>query len=75
MKRTQLRALAKTCTWRMVASIDTFLLGWLITGDPAIGWAIAGLEVLTKMIIYYAHERVWNRMSPNAPARGQGGGL
>jgi uncharacterized membrane protein len=56
------RHLAKTLTWRVLATTDTFLIAWLITGkvDLAAGIAgIAGIEVLTKMILYYWHERLW----------------
>lgn len=58
-KVSNLRHLAKTLTWRIVATTDTFLLAWLITGK--LDWAgmIAGFEVATKMILYYTHERVW----------------
>lgn len=53
------RHLAKTLTWRVIATTDTFILAWLVTG--AIDWAgmIAGFEVVTKMILYYGHERAW----------------
>ena len=53
------RHFAKTITWRVIATSDTFLIAWLITGK--IDWAagIAGVEVLTKMFLYYWHERLW----------------
>lgn len=53
------RHLAKTVTWRIIATIDTILLSWLVTGEIALGLAIGGLEVLTKMVLYYLHERTW----------------
>ena len=53
------RHLAKTLTWCIVATTDTFLIAWLITGKIDWASAIAGIEVLTKMFLYYAHERVW----------------
>lgn len=53
------RHLAKAFTWRVVGTIDTFLLGWLVSGDITIGAAIGGLEIVTKMVLYYFHERVW----------------
>ena len=53
------RHLAKTITWRIVGTIDTMLLGWLVSGDWQVGAAIGGLEVFTKMILYFLHERVW----------------
>lgn len=55
------RALAKTVTWRVTATIDTFLISLLITGSLSWAGSIAGLEVLTKMALYYAHERAWSR--------------
>ena len=51
----------KTCTWRVLASLDTFLLSWLITGNIVAGMSIASLEVVTKMFLYYAHERQWEK--------------
>jgi len=56
------RHILKTVTWRAVGTIDTILLGWLVSGDPAVGMTIGSLEVFTKMILYYAHERVWYRL-------------
>lgn len=53
------RHLAKTLTWRILATTDTFLIAWLITGQLDWAGTIAGIEVLTKMFLYYAHERVW----------------
>ena len=59
MKVSYKRHLAKTITWRLVGTIDTIMLSWLITGDLSIGLAIGGVEVISKMILYFAHERVW----------------
>ncbi len=56
-KRSKVISITKTCTWRIVASLDTFLLSWLITGNIKMGMGIASLEVITKMFLYYAHER------------------
>ena len=57
------RHFLKTITWRIVGTLDTFLLSWLITGSIKIGAAIGGIEVLTKMILYYLHERAWYKLS------------
>jgi uncharacterized membrane protein len=56
------RHLAKTITWRAVGTMDTILLSWLITGNPFTGLKIGLSEVITKMILYYLHERVWFRI-------------
>ncbi len=53
------RHIAKTITWRAVGTLDTFLLSWFITGNPFIGLKIGFSEVITKMILYYLHERAW----------------
>lgn len=53
------RHILKTVTWRIVGTIDTIILSWLITGNLTIGLAIGGVEVLTKMLLYFLHERVW----------------
>ena len=53
------RHLAKTITWRIVGTIDTMILGWLITGSLKMGLAIGGTEVITKMFLYFFHERAW----------------
>ena len=59
----QKRHLAKTITWRIIASLDTFLIAWIITGKFDWAGTIAGLEVLTKMFLYYFHERAWYKFS------------
>ncbi|MCO6499393.1 MAG: DUF2061 domain-containing protein [Vicingus serpentipes] len=53
------RHIAKTFTWRIVGTIDTMVLAWLIAGDPMVGLKVGGIEVVTKMILYYLHERLW----------------
>ena len=59
MKVTKLRSLFKTISWRIVGTLDTMALGWIITGDPLLGLKIGALELFTKMILYYFHERLW----------------
>lgn len=56
---TQTRSFAKTVSWRMFASIDTFILSYLITGRLLWAGSIASAEVLTKIALYYVHERAW----------------
>ena len=53
------RHLLKTITWRIVGTIDTMILGWIVTGNLKFGLAIGGFEVITKMLLYFLHERVW----------------
>ena len=42
------RSVLKTITWRITASLDTFVIAWIITGDWKIGGSIAGIEVINK---------------------------
>ena len=51
------RSLAKTITWYIACSLDTFAS--IITGQIEFGAFIAGAEVVTKMLLYYLHERAW----------------
>lgn len=53
------RSLTKTFTWRGMASVDTFALSYILSGSFAVAGSIASLEVLTKMVLYYVHERAW----------------
>ena len=56
------RHLAKTVTWRVVGTIDTMILAWIISGDPMVGLQVGFAEVVTKMILYYLHERIWYKV-------------
>ena len=61
--RSRKRHIAKAITWRLIGTIDTILLSWFITGDPLVGLQIGFAEVITKMILYYLHERVWFKIN------------
>ncbi len=57
------RHILKTITWRIIGTLDTMILSWAITDSLKIGVAIGGVEVITKMVLYYLHERAWYRFS------------
>lgn len=63
------RHLAKTGSWRIVGTVDTMLLAWIITGNPITGLQIGLAEVITKMILYYVHERTWYKIDFGLPNR------
>jgi len=63
------RSLAKAVSWRIVASTDTFLISWLITGYLTLATTIAGVEAVTKFCLYYFHERAWLRIKFRSPFR------
>lgn len=53
------RHILKTVTWRFIGSLDTILIGWFILEDIKLGVSLGGLELVTKMVLYYLHERMW----------------
>jgi uncharacterized membrane protein len=60
--QTYKRHIAKTITWRIVGTLDTILISWMVTGNPFMGLKIGFAEVVTKMVLYYLHERFWYRI-------------
>ena len=56
------RSLTKTISWRIVGSIDTMIITYIITGNWKFGLAVGSVEVMTKIVLYYIHERVWERI-------------
>ena len=57
------RHILKTISWRVLGTLDTIILSWVITGSWKIGLSIGGEEVITKMILYFLHERAWYKFS------------
>lgn len=54
------RSFLKAVSWRILGSIDTFILGLFFThGNAKVAGSIAGTEVVTKIILFYFHERAW----------------
>lgn len=62
MTETQTRSLVKAISWRCVGTIDTFVVSWFITGQVMLAGSIAALEVITKIVLFWTHERCWNRV-------------
>jgi len=54
------RSFVKAVSWRTVGSIDTFVLGFFFSGSAKLAGAIAGTEVITKILLFYFHERAWS---------------
>lgn len=55
-----LRSVLKSVSWRLVGTMDTILISWLITGKVSLALSIGVVELFTKMILYFFHERIWN---------------
>ena len=54
-----IKSLMKSVSWRIVGTIDTMVISYFITGKVTIALSIGSVEVLTKTILYYFHERLW----------------
>jgi uncharacterized membrane protein len=57
---TPIRSIAKSISWRIVGTIDTVVISWFITNKLTLALTIGSIELVTKMILYFFHERVWN---------------
>jgi len=55
-----LRSFLKSISWRIVGTLDTILISWLVTGTLEMAFTIGSIEMITKMILYFFHERLWN---------------
>lgn len=61
-KETHIRSVLKTVSWRFWATATTMLLVYIFTGAIAIAAAIGGLEIILKIVLYFLHERAWDRI-------------
>lgn len=59
MKEYHIRSIIKGITWRVVGTMDTMLIAFVLSGKILLALSIGGIEVVTKMILYYLHERAW----------------
>ena len=57
------RSLLKTISWRIIGTLDTILISWIITGTLTLAFSIGFVELVTKMVLYYFHERAWNKIN------------
>lgn len=53
------RHLLKTITYRIVSSIISFFIGYIITGNIFVGFSFSIIELIVKPIVYFIHERIW----------------
>jgi uncharacterized membrane protein len=63
MPDTHQRTLIKTISWRALATCTTIALVYGFTRELTLAAGIGGLELILKLALYYAHERVWNTLS------------
>lgn len=60
MKEKASRSIVKTISWRITGTIDTMVISYFITGNLTMALSIGTVEVFTKMVLYFFHERLWN---------------
>lgn len=56
------RSAVKAITWRILGSLDTLVVCWIVTGKLSLAIPVAGVEVFTKAILFFLHERAWNKV-------------
>ena len=54
------RSVVKSIRWRIVGTLDTILISWAVTGTLSMAFSIGLVELVTKMVLYFFHERIWN---------------
>jgi len=59
---THARSLVKGISWRVIGTIDTIFISYLITGHSLKAFKIGGFEVFSKITLYYIHERIWGKI-------------
>lgn len=57
------RSIAKSISWRIVGTLDTILISWAVTGTLSLAFSIGMVELVTKMVLYFFHERIWNNIN------------
>lgn len=61
-KESKARSIVKTISWRILATITTITLVYIFIGDTTIAFTVGGIEVFLKMLVYFIHERVWDKL-------------
>ena len=63
MKENHLRSVIKAISWRFFATLTTAIIVFIFTGDFLLSIGVGIAEVISKIILYYIHERVWVKIS------------
>jgi uncharacterized membrane protein len=60
MVETHSRTVMKTVSWRIVATLTTGIIVYILSGKILLSLGVIGVEVVAKILFYYLHERAWN---------------
>jgi len=63
MNETVIRSIVKTISWRFTGSFATFIILYLMTGSLALSGTIAIIQIIANTVLYFIHERIWNKIS------------
>jgi len=58
---TNIKSFIKSISWRIVGTIDTIIISFIITGQLSMALSIGSVEVVSKILLYYLHERAWEK--------------
>ena len=62
MQDSKTKSLLKTLSWRLIATLITMLIAWVVVGDVSVALTVGAADVVIKMIAYYFHERAWTKI-------------
>ena len=57
------RTIFKTLSWRLLATSTTLILVYIFTQNLVISTSISIVEIVVKTIVYYLHERIWDKIN------------
>ena len=63
MNESNIRSIAKTISWRITGSGATFLISYMVSSNIEIAGTIAMTQLMINTMLYYIHERLWNKIS------------
>ena len=58
-----LRSVIKALSWRLIGTIDTLVVSYILTGELLLASSIASIDFVTKLVLYFVHERIWNTIT------------
>ncbi len=62
MEETRKRSILKAVIWRVLATLTTMMVVFVFTGNIILSIEVGFVEAVAKMIIYYLHERGWDKI-------------
>ena len=62
-EESKVRSVVKALSWRIIATLTTAVLVFVFTRRVDIAVAIGAVEVIAKIVLYFVHERVWDKLT------------